>query len=98
DESAIVISHGLQAGLGEMMMIDANPDTEEEFDELLQEQIASQNDDIDVELLGYTKEIGEDRAFVAAYMENTYEEQPTFYNMSYMTASENVGYVLEAVS
>ena len=98
DESAIFILHGLQAGLGEAMMLDENPDTKEEYIEQIEENITQSEYDVDIEVLEYTKEINEDKEFVCAYAKYSSDTEPTFYTIEYITASENEGYVLSAVS
>ena len=35
DEQAIFITHGLEAGLSDVMMLDQNPDTKEEFEDAM---------------------------------------------------------------
>ena len=95
DEQAIFITHGLEAGLSDVIMLDQNPDTKEAFEEAMKEQ---NTEGYTIEVLDYQKDMGEDLEVVSAYIEYNAEDQEPFYNISYVVASENEAYVLSAIS
>lgn len=95
DEQAIFITHGLEAGLADVMILDQNPDTKEAFEEAMK---AQNTEGYTIEVLDYQKDMGEDLEVVSAYIEYSAENQESFYNISYVVASENEAYVLSAIS